>query len=124
MSGGELVLDVHDIHKTYGRGRRQVQALRGVSLQVGPGEIFGLLGPNGAGKSTLVKILMTVVRPDRSGGTILGRRLETKPSSPASGICPNIIVCPPISPAGKCSSSSARWRGFPENLSHPGAGTA
>lgn len=67
-----LAVDLHDITKTYRGG---VQALRGVSLQVGPGEIFGLLGPNGAGKSTLVKIMMTVVRPTTATGTILGERV-------------------------------------------------
>ncbi|MFQ5413200.1 MAG: ABC transporter ATP-binding protein [Phycisphaerae bacterium] len=63
-------VDLIDVHKTYGR---KVHALRGVNIQVGRGEIFGLLGPNGAGKSTLVKVMMTVVRPDRLVGTILGR---------------------------------------------------
>lgn len=78
MSDSEWVLDLHDVHKTYGRGKRQVQALRGVSLQVRPGEIFGLLGPNGAGKSTLVKIMMTVVRADRAEGRVLGQRIGNK----------------------------------------------
>ncbi|MFM9180770.1 MAG: ATP-binding cassette domain-containing protein [Phycisphaerales bacterium] len=62
-----LALDLHDVTKTY-RGR--VQALRGVSISVREGEIFGLLGPNGAGKSTLVKIVMTVVRPTTARGTL------------------------------------------------------
>ncbi|MCG3129350.1 MAG: putative ABC transporter ATP-binding protein YxlF [Phycisphaerae bacterium] len=63
-------VDLIDVHKTY---RRKVKALRGVHVQVGRGEVFGLLGPNGAGKSTLVKIMMTVVHPDRALGTVLGR---------------------------------------------------
>jgi ABC-2 type transport system ATP-binding protein len=46
--------------KSYG----QTPALRGVSFDVEPGEIFGLLGPNGAGKSTLMRILMDIIRPD------------------------------------------------------------
>lgn len=53
-------------------------ALRGVNFTVNPGEIFGLLGPNGAGKSTLVKILMTVIRPSRCEGTLLGRPVGHK----------------------------------------------
>ncbi|MBI1825269.1 MAG: ABC transporter ATP-binding protein [Planctomycetes bacterium] len=65
-------VDLIDVRKTY-RGR--VQALKGVNIQVGRGEIFGLLGPNGAGKTTLVKIMMTVVKPTRAFGTILGRPL-------------------------------------------------
>jgi ABC-2 type transport system ATP-binding protein len=63
-------VDLIDVRKTYARN---IQALRGVNIQVGRGEIFGLLGPNGAGKSTLVKIMMTVIHPTHALGTILGR---------------------------------------------------
>lgn len=63
------VLDLDGVEKTYRGG---VRALRGVSLRVEPGQIFGLLGPNGAGKSTLVKILLGIVRPSRCRGTMLG----------------------------------------------------
>ncbi|HEX8914517.1 MAG TPA: ABC transporter ATP-binding protein, partial [Humisphaera sp.] len=50
----------------------RVHALQGIEMRVARGEVFGLLGPNGAGKSTLVKIMMTVIRPTRADGTILG----------------------------------------------------
>ena len=66
----DWAVDLVNVHKTYGR---KIHALRGVNIQVKSGEIFGLLGPNGAGKTTLVKIMMTIVRPDRAIGTILGR---------------------------------------------------
>jgi len=65
-------VDLIDVRKTYGKS---IDALRGVNIQVGRGEIFGLLGPNGAGKTTLVKIMMTVVRPNHAAGTVLGRPL-------------------------------------------------
>jgi ABC-2 type transport system ATP-binding protein len=51
-------LEVRELRKAYG----PVQALQGVSLSVGKGEIYGLLGRNGAGKTTLVKILLSIVR--------------------------------------------------------------
>lgn len=80
-----LAIDLVDVHKTY---RRKVYALRGVNVQVRRGEIFGLLGPNGAGKSTLVKIMMTVVRPDKLLGTILGRPLGNRKKLAVTGYLP------------------------------------
>jgi ABC-2 type transport system ATP-binding protein len=67
-------LAVSDLRKSYGR----TEALRGVALEVGEGELFGLLGPNGAGKSTLVKIACGLVRPTAGradvGGAPAGSR--------------------------------------------------
>ncbi len=65
-----------------------MRALQGVSMQVAPGEVFGLLGPNGAGKSTLVKIIMTVIRPTRVQGTVLGNRVGHKPTLARVGYLP------------------------------------
>lgn len=81
----DLALDLSHVSKTY-RGR--VQALRGISMQVQRGEVFGLLGPNGAGKSTLVKILMTVIRPTRCQGTLLGRPVGQKATLGRVGYLP------------------------------------
>lgn len=52
-------------------GQPPIQAVRGVSLAIGKGEVFGLLGPNRAGKTTLIKLLLSLCRP--SGGQL--RRL-------------------------------------------------
>ncbi len=60
---------VRDLHKSfYDRKRGRIWAVRGVSFEVKPGEIFALLGPNGAGKTTTLRILATVLRPHR--GTV------------------------------------------------------
>jgi len=78
-------VDLIGVKKTYDR---RIQALRGVNVQVGRGEIFGLLGPNGAGKSTLVKIMTTVVRADEVAGTILGRPLGNRKKLAVIGYLP------------------------------------
>jgi ABC-2 type transport system ATP-binding protein len=70
-----LAIDLRDVAKRY-RGR--IDALRGIETHVRRGEVFGLLGPNGAGKSTLVKIIMTIVRPTRAAGTVLGKAIGDK----------------------------------------------
>ena len=81
----DLAIDLGDVAKTYGRS---VRALRGIRMEVRRGEIFGLLGPNGAGKSTLVKIMMTVIRPSRAGGTLLGQPIGHKPTLARVGYLP------------------------------------
>jgi ABC-2 type transport system ATP-binding protein len=70
-----LAIDARDVAKTFRAGlirRRVTQALRGVSLAVERGVIFGLLGPNGAGKTTLLSILATLLTPDRGDVRVLG----------------------------------------------------
>jgi len=85
-------VDLIEVRKTYARS---IEALRGVNIQVGRGEIFGLLGPNGAGKTTLVKIMMTVVRPTHALGTILGRRLGHRGKLARTGYLPENHRFPP-----------------------------
>lgn len=55
--------------------RRPVEALKGVSLEIHPGEIFGLLGPNGAGKTTLIKCLTTLLVPTSGEAWLNGYRI-------------------------------------------------
>jgi ABC-2 type transport system ATP-binding protein len=58
-------LAIRDLRKTYDNG---VEALKGVSLEVAPGDFYALLGPNGAGKSTLIGIVSSLV--NRSAGEV------------------------------------------------------
>jgi len=62
-------VDVRGLVKHYGK----VEALRGVDIQVGQGEMFALLGPNGAGKTTLFSILATLRTPTSGVARVLGR---------------------------------------------------
>lgn len=71
------VLSVSDIRKTFGH----VQALRGVSFDLLPGEVLSIVGDNGAGKSTLIKVLSGVYAPD-PGGVVRIHGREATLSSP------------------------------------------
>ena len=62
-------LVVDNLHKTYGNG---VEALKGISLTVQPGDFFALLGPNGAGKSTLIGILSSLVNSTSGDARVFG----------------------------------------------------
>lgn len=62
---------IEGLKKTYGSGDTAVNALKGVDMQVAPGEVVGLVGPSGSGKSTLLKCLGAVIEPT-AGKMILG----------------------------------------------------
>jgi putative ABC transport system ATP-binding protein len=59
------VIRLENVHKTYDLGEIQVQALRGVSLEVREGEFVAVMGPSGSGKSTVMNILGCLDRPTR-----------------------------------------------------------
>lgn len=66
---------VSKLVKTY-PGRTPVEAVRGLDLEVRPGECFGLLGPNGAGKTTTLEIIEGLLAPSSGEVELLGRRWE------------------------------------------------
>ncbi|MDF4023379.1 ABC transporter ATP-binding protein [Luteibacter sp. PPL201] len=70
-------LHVKDLRKTYGNG---VEALKGISLTVQPGDFFALLGPNGAGKSTLIGILSSLVNASGGDAEIFGVSIHKRRS--------------------------------------------
>jgi ABC-2 type transport system ATP-binding protein len=75
MAARDIAVQARDLTKTFRGGwfhRRRTEALRGASLEVPRGAIFGLLGPNGAGKTTLLSILATLLLPDSGSASILG----------------------------------------------------
>ncbi len=59
---------IQDLYKSYG----SIEAVKGISLDIEPGEIFGVLGPNGAGKTTTLRCLCTLEKPDKGTLTIAG----------------------------------------------------
>lgn len=67
-------LEVTDLRKTYATG---VQALKGITLSVPPGDFFALLGPNGAGKSTLIGILSSLVNASGGSARVFGIDIHT-----------------------------------------------
>ncbi len=68
-SGQTPALSIRNLHKRYG----SLEALRGVSFEIQPGEFFGLLGPNGAGKTTLINIVTGLARRSSGEVEVFGR---------------------------------------------------
>lgn len=77
----QYALLLQGLYKRYGNG---VEALRGIDLEVRPGDFFGLLGPNGAGKSTAIGIISSLVRKTAGRVEIFGHDLERDPWSAKS----------------------------------------
>src|SRR5262245_40748766 len=73
--GQQPAIETRDLRKTYVEGllrRKRQEALKGVSLRVERGEIFGLLGGNGAGKTTFIKTLLGIIRRTAGEARLLG----------------------------------------------------
>lgn len=83
----EVQLRVHDLWKTFHPGlfEASVEVLKGLSLEVEKGEIFGFLGPNGAGKTTTIKAVTGLVIPDRGEISIGGRPHDSMPAKASIG---------------------------------------
>jgi len=67
-------ISIENLSKTYDNGH---QALKGISLEVKPGDFFALLGPNGAGKSTTIGIIATLVQKTAGRVAVFGRDVDT-----------------------------------------------
>src|SRR5262250_234641 len=70
------MIEVDALTKVYPGG---IEAVKGISFSVEPGEVFGLLGPNGAGKSTTVGMLTTTVRPTSGTARLAGFDVAREP---------------------------------------------
>ena len=82
-----------NLTKSYG----PIEALKGVSFDVAPGEVVGLLGPNGAGKSTAIKILTGYLQPDSGAVTVDGLDVLTHTRAVQTRIC-YLPENPPVYP--------------------------
>ena len=86
----EEFLVAQDLHKNF----NETKAVNGVSFTIYKGEIFGLLGPNGAGKTTTIRMLSTVLEPDRGDVTIGSYSIRHNADAVRSliGVCPQELA--------------------------------
>ena len=76
----DVMVETRDLAKTFGKDHKdEVQAVKGIDLQIQKGEIFSLLGPNGAGKTTTISMISGLVEPTRGDATIGGHSITQQP---------------------------------------------
>ena len=75
------MIETNDLRRTFKSRKTEVEAVRGVDLSVGTGEIFGFLGPNGAGKTTTLRMLATLLTPTAGSATVAGADLRREPQT-------------------------------------------
>jgi sodium transport system ATP-binding protein len=79
------VIDIQDVYKGFAvrdkktRKKKRIEAVRGISFTVKPGEIYGLLGPNGAGKSTTLRMIAGLMHPERGTISVCGADTQGEP---------------------------------------------
>ena len=105
-------LKISDLRKTY---RNQVEAVRGIDLEVGQGEFFGLLGPNGAGKSTAIGIICSLVNKSAGRVEIFGHDIEKEWAAARSciGLVPQEFNFNVWEPAEEIIINQAGYYGIP-----------
>lgn len=72
----EPIVVCREVTKTYGEGAARVPALRGVDLNVYPGELLMLVGPSGSGKTTLISVIASILDQDSGECRVLGEELQ------------------------------------------------
>jgi ABC-2 type transport system ATP-binding protein len=92
MSDPGPAIEVVDLRKRY----RRIEALAGLTMTVGRGEVFGFLGPNGAGKTTTVKLLLGLARPSGGSGRVLGAPLGDLAARLRIGYLPELFRYQPF----------------------------
>ena len=94
----DIMVETKDLAKSYHNGQKgEVQAVKGISLQIQKGQIFSLLGPNGAGKTTTISMISGLLQPTRGDAFIGGYSISRQPlqAKRLLGIVPQEIALYP-----------------------------
>ncbi|MFN8371470.1 MAG: ABC transporter ATP-binding protein [Anaerolineae bacterium] len=67
---------IENLSKTFGKGKKQVQAVKNVTLDIAAGQVFGFLGPNGAGKTTTIRMMLSLLRPTQGRVLLYGKDVQ------------------------------------------------
>jgi ABC-2 type transport system ATP-binding protein len=113
-------IEVTELQKRYG----PVEALAGLTMSVGRGEVFGFLGPNGAGKTTTVKLLLGLARPTSGSGRVLDAPIGDLATRRKIGYLPELFRYQPWLKAREVLELHGRLIGLPSDRRRQEADTA
>jgi len=85
VSAASAGIELRGLKKTYRTSDGPIEAVRGIHLEIAPGQTVALLGPNGAGKSTTIDMMLGLTRPDAGTVTLFGRPPEDAVAAGAVG---------------------------------------
>ena len=108
-------IETNELRKRYG----QVDALAGLSMTVGRGEVFGFLGPNGAGKTTTVKLLLGLARATSGTATVLGAPMGDLATRRKIGYLPELFRYQPWLKAREVLALHAELLGLARAAARP-----
>lgn len=108
---------IRGLRKTYGKGEKAKEALKGVDLEIPRGSFFGLLGPNGAGKSTLINILAGLVIKSAGEAQICGYDIdrEVRQARSSIGVVPQELVIDTFFTVEQALEIQAGYYGIPKS---------
>ncbi|MGA7951555.1 MAG: ABC transporter ATP-binding protein [Thiobacillaceae bacterium] len=111
------IISVSNLSKTYASG---FHALKGISLEIRPGEIFALLGPNGAGKTTLISTICGIVNPTEGAILVSGHDIvrDYRAARSMIGLVPQELTTDAFESVWATVSFSRGLFGKPKNPSH------
>ncbi|WP_067472159.1 ATP-binding cassette domain-containing protein [Actinomadura hibisca] len=109
------MIQARGLARTFPTKHGEVAAVRGVDLDVAPGEIVGFLGPNGAGKTTTLRMLTTLLAPTAGTATVAGHDLRADPAGVRRriGYVAQTGGTDPATPVGEELELQARLYGVP-----------
>lgn len=73
-------IQLDNLTKTFGRGKKRVQAVKNANLSIEAGQVYGFLGPNGAGKTTAIRLMLDLIKPSDGTARIFGANVRAQHS--------------------------------------------
>lgn len=77
MKSMSKLLQVQEVYKTYGKGKNETDALKGITFDVMPGEFLGIMGVSGSGKTTLLNCIATMTKPTNGQILLEGKNISS-----------------------------------------------